>query len=131
MDFDLHFEYLNTADFYGYLKKLFTFDPIAMNDHPKLRQMTNAFKDHLMINCIVPFMFWKGNLEENSNMVEGSLDLLKFIGRETNSILIKWEEAGVKVENAYESQAMLEIFNEFCNRKKCLSCQIGKSILGQ
>jgi hypothetical protein len=131
MDFDLHFDYLDTIDFYLYLKKLFIFDPIVMKEHPKLKQMTDSFKDHLIINCIVPYMFWKGNLEENSNMIEGSLDLLKFIAPEANSILLKWQEAGVKAENAYESQAMLEIFNEFCNRKKCLSCRVGKSILGQ
>ena len=36
---------------------------------------------------------------------------------------------GVKIKKAYDSQALLEIYNDFCSRKKCLSCVVGDKII--
>jgi hypothetical protein len=46
-------------------------------------------------------------------------------------VIKKWKEFGVKPKNAAESQAFLEIFNEFCTNKKCLSCAIGQQLLAE
>jgi len=48
---------------------------------------------------------------------------------EKNSIIKNWKDLGMKPENAYQSQALLELKNEYCNAKRCLECGIGSKIL--
>ena len=48
---------------------------------------------------------------------------------EKNQVINKWVQAGVKPENAHDSQGLLFLKENFCFQKKCLSCGIGKNIL--
>ena len=48
---------------------------------------------------------------------------------EKNSLLNKWTNLGVKINNAFDSQAYIELYNNFCKKHKCLDCKIGCKIL--
>ena len=65
----------------------------------------------------------------NENIQEKSLDLLQFLNAEENHILKKWKAIGVNCINSYDSQSLLEIYNEFCTVKKCLFCEVGNKII--
>jgi hypothetical protein len=51
------------------------------------------------------------------------------IRAEENGILSEWKQHGIDIRSAAESQAILELKNEFCSQKKCLECNIGKWLL--
>jgi hypothetical protein len=55
--------------------------------------------------------------------------ILKEIAAENNSITQKFAAFGIKAENAFESQALLQMRNEYCARSKCLECEIGLELL--
>ena len=92
---------------------------------------SESFQNNILINGVVPFLFWLGNTLENQDLIDKAIDILHFLPPEKNSIIKKWKEFGVKPKNAAESQAFLEIFNEFCTNKKCLSCAIGQQLLAE
>jgi hypothetical protein len=48
---------------------------------------------------------------------------------ENNTITRKWNKMGITLKNAYESQASLEIYQQFCLLKKCASCEVGQNIM--
>jgi len=48
---------------------------------------------------------------------------------EKNSIISKFSDFGVAAKNALDTQALLELKNNYCAPKRCLECAIGSSIL--
>jgi hypothetical protein len=57
------------------------------------------------------------------------LEILKKMKPEKNSIISKFSKLGVVAENACESQALLELKNNYCTKKRCLQCAIGNNLL--
>jgi hypothetical protein len=87
--------------------------------------------DSIIINTIVPFMFCHGTSHDNQKSKDRALDFLAQIDAEQNSIIKEWEKLGVKPKNAMSTQSLLQLKNEYCNRHRCLSCQVGMWILSQ
>jgi hypothetical protein len=55
--------------------------------------------------------------------------LLEHLPGEQNNIVNNFEALGVKIATAFESQAVLELKNNYCDNKKCLHCGVGNKIL--
>jgi len=85
--------------------------------------------DILLLNTIVLFLFSYGNQHQQERYVNRALQLLEFLPAEQNSIIAGFVDIGVKADSAYESQALLELKNSYCNYKKCLQCAVGNKIL--
>lgn len=92
---------------------------------------SDSFQNTILINGVVPFLFWLGNKLDQNDFIEKAIEILSILPPEKNSTIKKWKDFGVKPKNAAESQAYLEIFNEFCKNKKCLSCSIGQQLLAE
>ncbi len=94
------------------------------------KRLTKSFIDLLIINTIIPlkFMYHKGRGEVNE---ETYLEILREIKSEKNSIISKFTELKVSSENAFDSQALLELKNNYCALKRCLECAIGKNVLSK
>jgi len=90
----------------------------------------NAFHN-IVINTIVPFLFVYGTYKENEIYRERALSYLQKIPPEKNKIIKQWKKIGITAENAYYSQALLQLKNNYCRHKKCLSCEIGNKIIKQ
>ena len=92
------------------------------------KKITTSFVDLLIINTIIPLKFLyqksRGEVDEESFLV-----LLKSIKPEKNSIISKFYEIGVSFKNAFDTQALLELKNNYCAPKRCLECAIGNTIL--
>ena len=94
----------------------------------KGKVISMAFADLLIVNTIAPiqFAFAKSRGKEAS---EESFNLLRQIAAEKNAIIEKFNHFGVKTENAFESQSLLQLKSEYCNHGKCLDCAIGNALL--
>ena len=53
-----------------------------------------------------------------------AFDFLEELKAENNHIVRMWKECGLPVENAGDSQALIQL-KEYCDRKECLRCRIG------
>lgn len=87
-----------------------------------------SFISHLFVNAMIPF-FYIYLSKRGYPALDTCKHLLVEIPPEKNHIIKLWKNAGIYAKNAFESQALLEIFTDFCTNKKCLSCEIGNKIL--
>lgn len=96
-----------------------------------LSGMSKASADVVIINAVVPFLSFLASQTSQLSYNEKALELLTRMPCEKNTIVKQWKILGLRARNAGETQGLLELKNEFCNRKKCLDCKIGTYLLGR
>ncbi|AXG72849.1 DUF2851 family protein [Flavobacterium arcticum] len=109
----------------SYWQTHYTFDKESSK---KRKALTKSFIDLLIINTVIPFRFAyaKSRGEETS---EELLQLLQQLPPEKNSIIEKFKHYKIPVTSAYDTQALLQLKNEYCNNKRCMQCSIGLELL--
>ena len=105
----------------------YSFNKISKDNHPKTLGET-AF-NNLVINTIVPILFVYGDQHLDQAMKDRALFLLEKLAPESNQIIRKWNELGMESRSAFETQALLQLKNKYCEYKKCLNCQLGAKII--
>jgi hypothetical protein len=85
--------------------------------------------DVLLLNTLALFLFSYGKHNQMQHFINRSLQLLEYLPNENNKIVEDFSNLGVKIKTAFESQALLELKNNYCNYKKCLHCGVGNKIL--
>ncbi len=83
----------------------------------------------LIINTVVPFLFCYADQKNNADLKDMALQILEQIEPERNAIITEWKNAGLDVNNAFDSQSLLQLKKLYCDEKKCLRCRIGHKIL--
>ena len=89
----------------------------------------------LLINTVVPMLFAYGLHNKRPEYCERATRLLESIPPEKNTIVTTFYNAGITVRHAGDSQALIQLKREYCEKKKCLYCRIGfrmlKTTIGQ
>jgi hypothetical protein len=85
--------------------------------------------DILLLNTFVLFLFSYGKHNQQEYFINRSLKLLEKLPAEQNKIVTNFDLLGIKVNTAFDSQALLELKNNYCDHKKCLQCGVGNKIL--
>jgi hypothetical protein len=83
----------------------------------------------ILINTVAPLLFFYGKETANPSYQEKAIDLLESLPSENNSIIKRWKENNIYAKRSSESQSLIELTNNYCKPKKCLTCGIGKQIL--
>lgn len=83
----------------------------------------------LIINVVIPFLFVFGEKQNKEHLKNRALEFLELLPPEHNSIIGKWENLGIKTRSAFDTQALLQLKNNYCVPKKCLNCQIGVKLV--
>ncbi|MBF4471043.1 DUF2851 family protein [Flavobacterium sp. HJJ] len=94
----------------------------------KKKALTKSFIDLIILNTIIPlqFAYAKSQGKEDS---EDLITMLNKVEAEKNSIMEKFSSFGLKPKNAFETQSLLQLKNEYCSKNKCLDCAIGLELL--
>lgn len=87
--------------------------------------------ENVLLNTISPLLAAWAKQKQEEIYLEKAMIWLNYLPKEQNHIIETWEKAEVKIKTAAESQAGIEIFNEFCSKKRCLDCEIGRKLLGK
>lgn len=101
-------------------------------DKPSAKRPKNLGRDfiHLIIiNTVVPFLFHWGRVKKEPAFEKRALQLLEQLPAESNTILHEWEALDLKVQNAFQSQALIHLKTQWCDKKRCLECAIGNAVL--
>jgi hypothetical protein len=77
----------------------------------------------------VPSLFAYGLYHKNESQKTKALRWLEQLESENNLILSGFAGLSVKSKSAYDSQALIELKNQYCIKKRCLECSVGNSIL--
>jgi hypothetical protein len=94
----------------------------------KKKPLSKSFIDLIVINTIIPlqFAFAKSQGKEIS---EDLIHLLNEVAPEKNAVLDKFNSFGIQSKSAFETQSLLQLKNEYCNKSKCLECVVGMELL--
>lgn len=94
-------------------------------------KISKALGELIIINAIVPFLVWLSKIIDRPDITQSGIELLSLLAPENNSITNAWKQFGVISKNAQESQGLIELYNEHCLKKKCLTCAVGNKILNR
>lgn len=97
----------------------------------KSDKMGKTMINNVIINTFVPFLYAYGKTHDNDNHKEAALEILQQTTTEKNNIISVWKTLGLSPENAFETQGLIELKNEYCASKKCLTCKIGVWMLNK
>jgi len=110
----------------SYWRTHFKFDSES-EDSPKLLG-DKAFHS-ILINTIVPYLFFMSKHNLHADFVDYALDLLSQLPAEVNTKTKEFTKLGVKTDNALESQAQIQLLDTFCTKKLCLQCNVAEFLL--
>ena len=132
------FSRLMEAESLNDIKKMFN---VTTNDfwhtHYTLQE-TSTFKrknlgvtmvENILINTIVPMLFVYAAEHDVPKAQQKAITWLQQLPKENNRITRLWEDADASHANAFDSQALLYLKKQYCDRKRCLNCAVGNSIL--
>jgi hypothetical protein len=104
----------------------YVFDEIS--DY-KVKTTGRQMIDNIIINTIIPILFAYGLHHNEQKYKDKAIRWLEEISAEKNSITKGFENLNFSIKTAFDSQFLIQLKNEYCNRKLCLSCAIGNSLL--
>ena len=94
----------------------------------KNKMLSKSFIDLIIINTIIPIQFAYAK-SQGKEISEDLIRLMQNVAPESNTIIQKFSSLGVKSKNAFDTQSLLQLKNEYCNKSKCLECAIGIELL--
>lgn len=94
-----------------------------------IRGMGKSSIDLILINTIAPLLAAYAQYTDDHRFMDKSVALLQSLKAEKNHIIRVWEQLGITAQDAFDSQALIGLRNDFCLKKKCLSCKIGVSLI--
>ncbi len=83
----------------------------------------------IIINTIVPCLFLYGQMKGENSFSEKAFELLEALPAEKNSVIKKWQTLDLPTENAHQTQSLLQLKKHYCDKKRCLQCNIGNHIM--
>ncbi|MBL7829365.1 MAG: DUF2851 family protein [Saprospiraceae bacterium] len=95
----------------------------------RVKQTGKGFRQLLIMNAVVPFLFHYGREMHQDTMLKKALDWLEHLPPESNALLDQWASIGAVPCNAFQSQALLQLKTHWCDDKRCLECGIGNALL--
>ena len=79
----------------------------------------------LIINSVIPIMLAYAQWQRNDGLNEKAIYLLESLPAESNRYMEFWTACGIPLKNALDSQAMLQLYKEYCEPHKCMRCRLG------
>lgn len=95
----------------------------------KKKTLGKQMIDNICINTVIPVLFAYGLYHREQSYKDKALQWLMEISAEKNEVTKGFIAHHIINENAFDSQALLQLKNEYCNNKRCLECAIGNSLL--
>jgi len=84
---------------------------------------------NILINTIAPVLFAYGQHQKIEQFRKKALQWLEAAIPEKNAITRKWQDLGISNKTAADSQALIELKQQYCDPKRCLECAIGNQLL--
>ena len=101
----------------------------ALPSAKSAKRLSKASKDLLIINTVVPMLYAYGRHTASEKLCHRAFAFLEELKAENNTIVRMWQQCGLPVENAGDSQALIQLKRQYCDRKDCLRCRFGYEFL--
>ena len=101
--------------------------PILPNFSPQ--QLGSDTINLLIINLVVPFLYAYSTIYKSDDTAQRAISFLESLPPEKNSVTKFFSNNGLVSSSAFDTQAQLQLFNEYCKPKKCIECQVGRYLV--
>ena len=107
---------------------------LDMDDIKELEQLFAVDKmgrssiDILLINTVIPYKYAYAIHRNNEAHAEAAMRLMERIPAENNTIIRQWRVLGQAVCNAADTQALLHLYQNYCQHHECINCEVGYQI---
>lgn len=110
----------------SYWENHYQFGKVSLTQQKKLG---NSAIESLLINTVIPLLFVYGKHRNEEKYSERALLLAEKIKPEKNSTISAWQSLNLCPKTAGQTQALLQLTENYCRPKKCLQCAIGNKII--
>ena len=94
----------------------------------KSKLVSKSFIDLIVLNTIIPIRF-AYNQSVGIEDTESLVQIVQSIAPEKNAIIDRFNSFGISAQNAFQTQALLQLKKEYCDKSRCLECQIGIELI--
>lgn len=84
--------------------------------------------DILLINTVIPYKYAYALHKGDYAGAEDASQLMSDIPPENNTIIRQWRVLGQQVSNAADTQALLHLYQNYCQHQGCINCEVGYKI---
>lgn len=95
----------------------------------KKKKLGGQMIDNILINTVVPILFAFGHYHSEEAFKEKALLWLEQVKAEKNIITKGFKFLQIENKTAFDSQALIQLKNEYCNKKRCLDCSVGNKLI--
>ncbi|MBQ6964607.1 MAG: DUF2851 family protein [Bacteroidaceae bacterium] len=92
---------------------------------PTEKGLSSSSIELIIINSVAPMLFAYGKYKSDQTLCDRAFSLWEQLKAENNAIIRDWASAGVHCDNAADSQALIQLTRNYCQRRDCLRCQFG------
>lgn len=93
--------------------------------------MGQASVDILLINTFLPYRYAYAMAQHKIADAEMALALMNDIPAENNTIIRQWRALGQRVSSAADSQALLHLYQHYCQHERCIHCEVGSLVFSK
>lgn len=91
-------------------------------------RMGRASIDILLINTVIPYKYAYAVYREDAQAADEAMQLMENIPAENNTVIRQWRVLGQQVRNAADTQALLHLYQNYCQHHECINCEVGYKI---
>lgn len=110
----------------SYWQHHYAFDSEEKTEVPSFGEMSI---NSVIINSVVPLFVAYGRMNDEQEWVDNAISILQHVPCEQNAIIRRWSNVNQSATSAFDSQGLIELYNSFCLKKRCLDCNIGSFIM--
>ena len=91
-------------------------------------KMGRSSIDILLINTVIPYKYAYALHKQDRTKAEQAMTLMEHIAPENNTVIRQWRVLGQQVRNAADTQALLHLYQNYCQHHECINCEVGYKI---
>ena len=110
----------------GYWRTHYLFNTASM---PSDKRMGPNSLNLILINTVIPMLYAYGMHRGSEALCQRATTFLEHLKAEQNHIIRMWQQCGLTVECAADSQALIQLKKQYCDRHDCLRCRFGYEYL--
>lgn len=84
---------------------------------------------NIIINTVAPLLAAYSLQKDETLWMDRAVEFLSKLPAENNAITREWASLQWKASSAFDSQGLIELKNNFCTKRLCLSCSIGANLV--
>jgi hypothetical protein len=111
----------------GFWATHYTFGGSGTGASPKA--LSESSIDKLVINVALPLMLARAMARNDVDTMQLIPELLHQFRAEDNKDVRLFVGAGIQCRDAFDSQALIELRREYCEKNKCIYCRFGHRML--